>query len=100
MNLNEDKTAEAKDTKTQLQQESAEATKEMNDVTITKEADMKYLSVLITECTAGSNAWDHRQAEADAERAAITKAMEILASRVKVFIQAKVELKQPAVSSE
>merc|ERR1719443_1348976 len=48
---------------------------------------MKYLRVLVTECTAGSEAWDHRQQEASEEQAAIMKAMEILSSRVKVLVQ-------------
>merc|ERR1719335_924423 len=61
MNVNEDKTEEAKGQRAQLTEEKAAAQKELNEAQATKDADMKYLKVLITECTAGSNAWDHRQ---------------------------------------
>merc|ERR1719265_1566150 len=50
---------------------------------------MKYLAVLLAECEAGSKAWDQRQEGADAEQAAIMKAMEILSAGVKVFLQIK-----------
>jgi len=102
MNVNEDKTEEAKSQRAHLTEEKAAAQKELADVQTTKDADMKYLKVLLTECTAGSNAWDHRQQEASDEQAAIMKAMEILSSRVKVLVQVhregllQVDNKQPA----
>jgi len=95
MHINEDKTDEAKEQRASLQEEKANAEKELAETKLTKEADMKYLSVLITECEAGSAAWDHRQEEAANEQAAILKAMEILSAGVKVFLQ--VSQKEPVM---
>jgi len=89
IHLNEDKTDEAKEQRASLQEEKANAEKERAEAEATKAADMKYLAVLLAECEAGSKAWDQRQEGADAEQAAIMKAMEILSAGVKVFLQIK-----------
>jgi hypothetical protein len=60
MHINEDKTDEAKEQRAGLQEETANAEKELAETKATKEADMKYLSVLLGECEAGSKAWDQR----------------------------------------
>jgi len=95
MHINEDKTDEAKEQRAALQEEKANAEKERADAEAAKAADMKYLEVLLTECEAGSKAWDQRQSEAADEQAAIMKAMEILSSGVKVFLQ--VSQKEPVM---
>merc|ERR1719316_2262683 len=96
MNINEDKTDEAKEQRPHLTEEKAAAEKERAEAEATKAADLKYLQVLLTECEAGSKAWDQRTEEAAAEQAAITKAMEILSAGVKVFLQ----LKEPVLAQQ
>eukprot|EP00746_Dinoflagellata_sp_MGD_P160807 gnl/MRDRNA2_/MRDRNA2_87729_c0_seq1.p1 gnl/MRDRNA2_/MRDRNA2_87729_c0~~gnl/MRDRNA2_/MRDRNA2_87729_c0_seq1.p1 ORF type:complete len:758 (+),score=258.32 gnl/MRDRNA2_/MRDRNA2_87729_c0_seq1:124-2397(+) len=72
-----------------ISQEKAEAEEEKVDVEASMAADEKSLEETKQECDATSAAWAKRQEEAKAEMAAIEKAKEILASRVTVFIQVK-----------
>merc|ERR1719162_2641399 len=63
----------------------------MASASAAKDADSTKLKDLVSECDSAASAWEHRQKEAAAEMAAIEKAKEILASRVTVFLQAKVK---------
>merc|ERR1719420_254464 len=85
MDICDDKTDKAKESRANFQEEKAEAEGELAEAEKTKAADMKYLEVLLTECESASAAWDERQKSAADEQAAIGKAQEILATRVKVF---------------
>merc|ERR1719454_536672 len=82
-----DKTEDCKKDKARLAEEKGEAegVKATNEEA--KAEDEKNLKALTTECDNAASAWETRQSEASAEMAAIEKAKEILASRVKVFIQ-------------
>lgn len=82
-----DKTEDCKKDKARLAEEKGEAegVKATNEES--KAEDEKNLKALTTECDNAASAWETRQSEASAEMAAIEKAKEILASRVKVFIQ-------------
>eukprot|EP00746_Dinoflagellata_sp_MGD_P094615 gnl/MRDRNA2_/MRDRNA2_37676_c0_seq1.p1 gnl/MRDRNA2_/MRDRNA2_37676_c0~~gnl/MRDRNA2_/MRDRNA2_37676_c0_seq1.p1 ORF type:complete len:741 (+),score=249.66 gnl/MRDRNA2_/MRDRNA2_37676_c0_seq1:87-2309(+) len=88
--LAKSKEEDCKKDKLELSEEKEEALGEIAQVAETKKADEEYLEKLVNECTVSSHAWDVRQAEAKAEMAAISKAKEILASRVTVLVQ-KVE---------
>lgn len=85
--LAKSKEADAKKDKMMLSEEKEEAIGELASVAETKKADEAYLEKLVGECTVSGHAWDVRQAEAKAEMAAISKAKEILASRVTVLVQ-------------
>jgi len=85
MHMCEDKTDKAKEDRANFQEEKAEAEGELAEAEKTKAADMKYLEVLLAECESASSAWDERKKSAADEQAAIGKAQEILATRVKVF---------------
>merc|ERR1719313_252427 len=85
--LLEHKEADAKKDKLQLTEEKEEALSELAEIAETQKADEEYLKKLVSECTASGHAWDVRQSEAKSEMAAISKAKEILASRVTVLVQ-------------
>merc|ERR1711904_420876 len=85
--LSQDKTEDCKKDKARLAEEKGEAegVKATNEES--RAEDEKNLKALTTECDNAASAWETRQTEAKEEMAAIEKAKEILASRVKVFIQ-------------
>jgi len=85
--LAKSKEEDCKKDKLELAQEKEEAIGELAQVAETKKADEAYLEKLVNECTVSGHAWAVRQAEAKAEMAAISKAKEILASRVTVLVQ-------------
>merc|ERR1719453_2734926 len=86
MKLMQTKLDHATENKNELSEEKARAESELKDATAAKEADSKYLAELTTTCNQAAAAWDNRQKEAAAEQAAIAKAVEILAGRVKVLL--------------
>jgi len=86
---------DAKKDHARISQEKAEAEEEKGDVEASKAADQKSLASTKLECDTTSEAWAHRQEEAKAEMAAIEKAKEILASRVTVLVQVKLQNKNP-----
>merc|ERR1719506_1878736 len=96
--LSQDKIDDCKRDLARLKEEKgeAEAVKATNEES--RAEDEKNLKALTTECDNAATAWETRQGEASAEMAAIEKAKEILASRVKVFIQ-KVTRDAPAKGS-
>jgi len=85
--LAENNLDDAKREHARISQEKAEATNELGETEAAKAADETALRDVTAECTAAAAAWDKRQSEATAERAAIDKAKEILSARVNVFIQ-------------
>jgi len=85
--ISKDKTEDCKKDRARLAEEKGEAegVKATNEEA--RAVDEKNLKALCTECDNAASAWETRQTEASNEMAAIEKAKEILASRVKVFIQ-------------
>jgi len=78
---------DANEDKDKLTEERAQAQAENKQATESKAADTKALEELVSTCNSAAAAWDARQKDAANEQAAITKAQEILGSRVKVFLQ-------------
>merc|ERR1719352_58499 len=70
-------------------QELGEARNERMETAKNQKADEAYLASLTSDCTSAHEAWDARQQEAKDEVGALTKAKEILSSRVRVtgFVQ-------------
>merc|ERR1719265_886591 len=97
--LSEDKTVDCKRDRARISEEKGEAegVKATNEES--RAEDEKNLKALTTECDNAASAWETRQTEAKEEQAAIEKAKEILASRVKVFIQ-KVARNKPEKESQ
>lgn len=93
IHLAEDKKEEAHKDHTRLGQEKGEAEGELTEVTEAKAAAEKYLESVSNECAKATHDWDARLAGAKDEMGAIEKAKEILASRVNVFVQAKLRAK-------
>jgi len=91
INIAEDKVSDYKQEKTRLGEEKGKAEGQVADAKETKSADMEYLATLNLECSKTSKQWDARQKAAKEEMAAISKAKEILAERVTVMMQDKVE---------
>jgi DNA repair exonuclease SbcCD ATPase subunit len=87
MTLFNSKLDDANEDKNRLSEEKAQAEAENAQAKESKAADEKALAELVSTCNAASESWDARQKDAAAEQAAITKACEILGSRVKVFLQ-------------
>lgn len=87
MKLFNHKLDDANEDKDKLSEEKAQAEAENKQATASKAADEKALQELVMTCNDAAAAWDARQKDAAAEQAAITKAQEILGSRVKVFLQ-------------
>merc|ERR1719428_1070384 len=87
MTLFNNKLDDANEDKNRLTEEKAQAEAENKQATASKAADEKALQELVMTCNDAAAAWDARQKDAAAEQAAITKAQEILGSRVKVFLQ-------------
>lgn len=86
-NIIQNKLDDANEDKTRLAEEKARAEGESKAAQATRDADSKFLKNLKTECTLNSDNWAKRQKEGAAEQDAIAKAIEILGSRVKVFLQ-------------
>merc|ERR1719265_463493 len=97
--LSQDKTDDCKRDRARISEEKGEAegVKATNEES--RAEDEKNLKALTTECDNAASAWETRQTEAKEEQAAIEKAKEILASRVKVFIQ-KVARNKPEKESQ
>merc|ERR1719235_1504971 len=70
-------------------EEMGKAKGELEETTKTKAADVAYLDSLKLECSETAAAWEERQKSAKEEMAVIEKAKNILAERVKVFVQVK-----------
>lgn len=70
-----------------LTEELAKAQGELKAASEAKTADEKYLQEITYQCEEAAKAWDARQKQAADEQAAITKACEILSSRITVFTQ-------------
>merc|ERR1719443_1492074 len=87
MTLFNSKLDDANEDKNRLSEEKAQAEAENAQAKESKAADEKALAELVSTCNAAAASWDARQKDAAAEQAAITKAQEILGSRVKVFLQ-------------
>merc|ERR1719321_2383550 len=87
MKLFNSKLDDANEDKNRLSEEKAQAEAENAQAKESKAADESALAELVSTCNSAAEAWDARQKDAAAEQAAITKAMEILGSRVKVFLQ-------------
>merc|ERR1719161_1884190 len=87
MKLFNSKLDDANEDKNKLTEERAAAEGENAQAKESKAADEKALAELVSTCNAASESWDARQKDAAAEQAAITKACEILGSRVKVLLQ-------------
>merc|ERR1719443_34643 len=87
MTLFNSKLDDANEDKNRLSEEKAQAEAENAQAKESKAADEKALAELVSTCNAAAASWDTRQKDAAAEQAAITKAQEILGSRVKVFLQ-------------
>jgi len=68
-------------------QENGENQDELTETTKNKKADEKYLASLTKDCEDAKEAWATRQEDAKAEMGALSKAKEILSSRVKVLVQ-------------
>merc|ERR1719453_2019661 len=97
--LSQDKIDDCKRDRARIAEEKGEAegVKATNEES--RAEDEKNLKALTTECDNAASAWETRQTEAKEEQAAIEKAKEILASRVKVFIQ-KVARNKPEKESQ
>lgn len=63
------------------------AKNELAETQKNKAADEEFLATLTHDCSCAADEWATRQADAKAEMIAIDKAKEILADRVKVFVQ-------------
>merc|ERR1719379_3296619 len=104
IHLAEDKMDDAKRDHTRVSEEKAEAEGEKVKVEESKAAAEKLLASLTSECDKASADWAARQQGAKEEMAAISKAKEILASRVTVFVQsrqlAKVGHQQPKTDTQ
>merc|ERR1719161_1228105 len=87
MTLFNSKLDDANEDKNRLSEEKAQAEAENAQAKEGKASDEKALAELVSTCNSAAEAWDARQKDAAAEQAAITKAMEILGSRVKVLLQ-------------
>merc|ERR1719428_1255137 len=87
MTLFNNKLDDANEDKNRLSEELAQAKAENKQATDSKAADEKALQELTMTCNDAAAAWDARQKDAAAEQAAITKAQEILGSRVNVLLQ-------------
>lgn len=82
-----ERVAEATANKDAKTESMSKAKGEMAEVEATKKADESYLQTLTQECESAATAWASRQQAAKGEMEAIDKAKDILASRVKVFVQ-------------
>merc|ERR1719321_647261 len=87
MKLFNSKLDDANEDKNRLSEEKAQAEAENAQAKESKAADEKALAELVSTCESAAAAWDARQKDAANEQAAITKAMEILGSRVNVLLQ-------------
>merc|ERR1719375_1728861 len=87
MKLFNHKLDDANEDKDKLSEEKAQAEAENKQATASKAADEKALQELVMTCNDAAAAWDARQKDAAAEQAAITKACEILGSRVNVLLE-------------
>merc|ERR550514_314877 len=85
--VSKDKLAAAKSGIEVATEESGEANGELVETMKAKAADEKYVESLKMECEQAATEWAARQASAKEEMAVIDKAKDILASRVKVFVQ-------------
>jgi len=101
MKLFNNKLDDANEDKNQLSEEKGQAEGENKMATESKATDEKALAELQSTCNAAATAWEMRKKDATAEQNAIQKAMDILSSRVKVFLlqegskRAKVETGKP-----
>jgi len=89
IHLSEDKLDDVKRDHSRLSEEKASALSEKTDTEASKAASEKALSECQTGCDKAAGAWSARQKGAKEEMAAISKAKEILASRVTVLVQSK-----------
>lgn len=78
---------DCKEDKNRLSEEKAKAEGELKAAAESKAKDEKYVEELTYQCDAAAKAWDARQKQATEEQAAITKACEILSSRITVLTQ-------------
>merc|ERR1719428_70041 len=82
-----EKLSNAKSTIAAMTEERGKAKGELGETKKTKAADTAYLATLTQECSETHAAWEGRQKSAAEEMAVIEKAKNILAERVKVFVQ-------------
>eukprot|EP00746_Dinoflagellata_sp_MGD_P000782 gnl/MRDRNA2_/MRDRNA2_101417_c0_seq1.p1 gnl/MRDRNA2_/MRDRNA2_101417_c0~~gnl/MRDRNA2_/MRDRNA2_101417_c0_seq1.p1 ORF type:complete len:736 (+),score=241.76 gnl/MRDRNA2_/MRDRNA2_101417_c0_seq1:108-2315(+) len=85
--LLQNKLDDCNEDKNKLAEELAQAQGELKAAVEAKAKDEKYVEELTYQCEEAAKAWDARQQQATDEQAAITKACEILSSRVTVFAQ-------------
>merc|ERR550514_896245 len=85
--VSKDKLSAAKSGIEAATQESGEANGELVETEKAKAADEKYVESLKMECEQAATEWAARQVSAKEEMAVIDKAKDILASRVKAFVQ-------------
>merc|ERR1719428_1464097 len=85
--LLQNKLDDCNEDKNKLTEELAQAQGELKAAVEAKASDEKYVEELTYQCEEAAKAWDARQKQAVDEQAAITKACEILSSRVSVFAQ-------------
>merc|ERR1719379_299835 len=90
-----ERVAEATANKDAKTESMSKAKGEMAEVEATKKADESYLQTLTQECESAATAWASRQQAAKGEMEAIDKAKDILASRVKVFVQQAAHRDEP-----
>lgn len=86
MKLFNTKLDDANEDRNQLAEEKGQAEGENKQATESKAMDEKALAELQFTCNAAAVAWETRKKDATAEQNAIQKAMDILSSRVKVFL--------------